>query len=221
MIRISRQQIDAYRQAQINSFAADTESFLRRYFANRLRACSSEDIHDAVLLARVTAGEYDINRRGEMLTYLACACVCGLFLFEDPRCVWMFHERPALDRMDIVMNFNVRTFARNLETCLGYGFFREDSMDDYQDAVLTAERLLLQAGGEIKQALLSMTPAREWFVETHFFSRFLDVARTVGRQRDLVGHELDRYVFLGWLFGVRFIDDPLCRPVMAFLHEAR
>ncbi|EYF01303.1 hypothetical protein [Chondromyces apiculatus] len=220
MVAFSRQQIDAYRQAQRDELTADAEVFLRQHFEERLQPCSSAEVRESVLLALTLGEAYDLTLRSEIFIYLSCACVCGLYLFEDPRCQWLFHEVPAPENLAAVTNFNLDTFAHNLGEAPIAGFFADDPFDGHEASVLAAERELRRPGAVMARALLAMTPARERLVATPHLTQFLSVAREHAERHGLGGQALTRYILLAWLFGVRFVDDPLCRPVLPFLRAA-
>lgn len=222
MVALSREQIEDIRRAQLEDFAEDAEAFLRRHFEPRLRPCSSADVRDAVRLACSIGRERDLTRRGEVLIYLACASVCGVFLFEDPRCVWLFDEEPTPGDIKLINNFDIRTFAHNLGAPPTSRFFDDDPLTGFEDVVRAAERRLAGDGSDagIARALAAMTPAREELVESPYFARFLSAAREAGEGQRLSARGLTRYTLMAWLFGVRFVDDPLCRPVVSFLRAA-
>ncbi|EYF01301.1 hypothetical protein [Chondromyces apiculatus] len=221
MVAFTREQVATLRRTLLDDFAEDTEAFLRRHFEPRLRACASADVREAVVLAHAEGGAHALRRRGEIRIYLACACVAGLFLFDDPRCLWLFHEEPTLSRVESVTNFSIRTFARNLGAPAAKGFFAGNPLEGFEETVRAAEQHLVHPDHPgLKRALVAMTPAREAFVATPHVEHFLRVAQDLGERQGLRERALTRYILLAWLFGVRFVEDPLCRPVMAFLDVA-
>ncbi|AKT39528.1 hypothetical protein [Chondromyces crocatus] len=224
MVALPREQVESLRRAQCEEFAEEVEAFLRRHFEARLRPCSSDEVRAAVQLGIELGEAQGLTLRGEVRIYLACACVCGLFLFEDPRCAWMFHEQPTLGAAEAPTNFAIQTLARNVGEVTG--FFVDDALAGFEEAVSAAEREVYPARDEagprssagMKRALLTMNPARARFVGAPDVDAFLHVARAQAERLGLEGEKRTRYVLLAWLFGVRFVEDPLCKPAVAFLH---
>ncbi|WAS96596.1 hypothetical protein [Nannocystis punicea] len=217
MISISGNQLHALRRVSLDEFAEEAEQFLRRHFESRLRRTTSNDIREAVHLACRLGHEHAITCRSELLIYLACACVCGLFVFDDPRCAWLFHGRLDSDDVDGALHCNIGTFAENLEAAVGSGFFSEDSLAGFEEAVIAGEQRLAVQPDALERVLRTLTPARAGFMGTPQFARFLELARIDGERLRLRGRASDRHLLLGWLFGPRFVDDPLCQPAVAFL----
>lgn len=220
MLAFSRQQRDGFRRAQLDGFAAQAELFLRRHFAARLRRCSSEEVREAALRVQALGQERGLTRRGELLGCLACACVCGVSLFDDPRCVWLFHQDPRPDRLAPVLDFNIDTFTTNLGASVDEGLFSADALADCEDLVLVGEQRLQEAGGTLERALLAMTPARAQLLATPHARRFLTMVEAEAERQQLGPRARTRHALIAWLLGVGFLEDPLCRPVLPFLRAA-
>ena len=216
MITVSAQQVATFNRSQFDEFATSAEVFLRHHYGVRLRGCTSVDLRDAIDVANDLGRARGLARRSEILLYLACACTCGLFLFEDPRCTWLFHESSGQEVIEIPSNWNIHTFAVNLEAVPG--FFSEGLLVGFEELVLAAER---RPGRPLDEALRMMTPERERFIVTPYFDQFLSAARSASDRWGLEPRVRDRHVLLAWLFGVQFMEDPLCRAATAFLHAAR
>lgn len=220
MFAISRGQRDSFRRAQLDRFAGEAELFLRRHFEPRLRPCSPADVREAALRMHAAARARGLTRRAELLTCLACACVCGLDLFDDPRCAWLFHEDPRPGRAEPVLDCNIDTFAANLAAPAHAGWFPDDPLAACEAAVTLGERALAEPGATLERALGAMLPARAALLATPRLGEFLAAADEAAARSQVGPRARTRHTLIAWVLGVGFVDDPLCRPVLPFLRAA-